>query len=409
MKNVFRLMVITILVLSGFSISFSNTVSADATPMLVLSCFNESRPWENVTFDVFISNSNGSTIYHNTSCTNSLEISYDDVPTGDDIIFQFSSSGYNSRTMYLDINPTVWNNISCYLPYNASLYSFIVINEYNDPIDHVKFTVQKYINTTGKYENISKLYTDGAGQCMIYMINDTSYKILLNKSGYQNKTEEYIADPIYYGTNYPKYFKMYFVDTGYTNETIFNEIITYNGYVGATSLYVNYSDSSGQTINTSIVVYEINTTTGNITIFGYNNKTGNNSFQAIFTNINTSNCYKVVLFLNHTYFGYYHTFFLWCNTSNLTSTGFFDNIFNLNYGTSPGGFGWSNIFGFIILVSGMFAFGQQGSGIAMIVTGGLLVFINSYIGLTVISILASSILIIFGVLVVWANQRRTLG
>jgi len=377
---------------------------------ITFNVYNESNTSETPVFNIFVTNQSGSETYYDETCTSPYNCYYNLIPTGNKISFLISSAGYYSRQFYMDIDTSVNYEVNVYLaPYTANLYFMNVINEYNEPVEDVLLVVKRYINDTGRYENMTSLYTDGAGQCSAYLLPGIQYKVFLNKSGYYDKTEDYIPDPNYYGISYPKYFKIYFKDTSYDNATIYWECITFNGYVSGTTLYVNFTDVCNETIDTHIIVYEINRSTGDKTVFGYDNKTANYSFQTSFADINTSNCYLVVLNLNHTYFDFYRDSFLWCGIITLTNKSFFDNLFNLNYGTSPGGFGWSNIFGFIILVSGMFAFGQQGSGIAMVVTGGLLIFINSYIGLTVISILASMILIVFGVLVVWANQRRSFG
>ena len=81
-------------------------------------------------------------------------------------------------------------------------------------------------------------------------------------------------------------------------------------------------------------------------------------------------------------------------------------MFDANFGSSPGGFGWSNILGFFVMLGILFGFDQRNSGVGIIITGGILLFINSVIGLSVIGTVIPILFIAFGILVQWRNQRR---
>lgn len=83
---------------------------------LGLNCFNESNPSQSITFDILISNSNGSSTFEANSLTNTHWLDIEDIPYGNDTVFYVSSSGYKPRTYYYDIELGVLYNFSFYLP-----------------------------------------------------------------------------------------------------------------------------------------------------------------------------------------------------------------------------------------------------------------------------------------------------
>ena len=181
-----------------------------------------------------------------------------------------------------------------------------------------------------------------------------------------------------------------------SSEEYYQKCITFEGYISAGNAYVTYSDTLGRTNDTNISVYEINGSTGNITLFYYNYTVGGQSFQRDFA-INTSNNYEVILNLNHTVFGHvYDYFFLIGSTRNITSPSRFDNIFDI-LGNNP--FGWSGFVGFFVLIVGLFSFGARNAGVALVLTGGIMVFLTTIVGITLLAGVIAILLIVMGALV----------
>jgi len=182
-----------------------------------------------------------------------------------------------------------------------------------------------------------------------------------------------------------------------SGEEYYQNMVTFEGYINSTgTAFVNYSDSLSRTNNTNITVYEINGSTNNISLFYYNTTEDISSFQRNFT-VNTSNNYEVILHLNHSDFGeVYDSFFLIGSPRNITSPSRFDDIFKI-LGDNP--FGWGGFAGFFVLIVGLFSFGARNAGVAIMLTGGVMVFINSIVGITAISGTIAILLIVMGALV----------
>jgi len=249
------------------------------------------------------------------------------------------------------------------------------------------------------------MITGDYGYCSIYLVPNTLYKVFVNKSGYINKTDNWITDPENYGLGNPLIIQIA-LEIPVLPEITYNEAVTFNGYMDAAGIiYVNYTDSTNQTISTSIRVYALIT---NTTIY-WDNRTSDSDFSFWVAGGNTSLIYRVELELHHTTFGVHSPtdfFDVGGFLRNLTSAAFFNALFVANYGTSPGGFGWSNLFGFFVLVVGVFAFGQRNSGVALLITGGLLAFINVIIGLNLLGGVIPILFIVMGVLIQWRNHRK---
>ena len=188
------------------------------------------------------------------------------------------------------------------------------------------------------------------------------------------------------------------------------EEITFEGYFhSTTTLQVNYSDALTSTTDAQVYIYEINTTTKATSAFGQHLTVGENEFTFNATNCNTGNEYFAIIYVNHSSFGWF-VMQLWFEApARTTVTSNKDWLFNANYGGNP--FGWSNLFMWLFLTACFFSFGQRGSGIALTVTGGMTIFINSFIGFnTVLSTAAGGFLpvlfIAIGIMTMWINAGR---
>jgi hypothetical protein len=378
---------------------------------LLVNVYDENTSAALSNWDIFITNQNGSTTYESTGNSNGLIINPSYVPTGENIAIKINKSYYDFRVYYIDIETSDSIELNTYLPpVNISeLYLLSVVDEIDNPISDAKMHIKQYISESVGYEDVSILLTDANGQVDVYLIPgswNSLYKIIINKTGYETEYADYIpSDEIFTHT-----FRMDFDDDEPTEPYVEGEEITFNGYTSGTTLYVNYTDALDETLNSSIYIYEVNYSTLTTTLYDSNTETTSNNYQ-ITSTINISNSYVVYLHLNHTTFGYvfYSLFFEAINETTFTNQTFFDDLFDLNYGANP--FGWSNIFMFLFLAGCFFSFGQRGSGISLMFTGGLILFINSVIGFnTTLAVAAGGgipiLFIIVGIMVLWRNAKR---
>jgi len=255
------------------------------------------------------------------------------------------------------------------------------------------------------FKNATTVYTNIDGMAYVYLIPNKIYSFNITASGYDNYYTSFMISPLREGYEFRLESSM--DDFEFMNETDFHSDIRFNGHIQGTNLFVNYTDYDTNTSDTNIYVYEINSTLGNLSLFGTDYRLGDNNFQVTFTGINITNCYQVILFLNHSTYGFHRMEFILCADvpgRNITSKTIWDTLFDNNFGGNP--FGWSNTFAFFIMVATCFSFGQRNSGVGMMITGGVLVAINSIIGLNLINGTIPILFIGLGVLVQWSNHRR---
>lgn len=386
-------------------------------------CFNESNTTQAINFNIEITDEEATQVYTAYDVSNGHIISFSDIPYGEDTIIVISNSSYKIRTYYKDLYISNFYNFTFYLPphtipggeggggssedeNDTHLYYIKIIDAASNALPDANVVVKRYINATESYAEIGSMITGGYGYCSIYLIPNTLYKVFVNKTGYENKTDNWITDPENYGLGNPLIIQISPLSPNFPEATTYDEAITFDGYMThAGIIFVNYTDSLNATISTNIRVFELVSDT---TLY-WDNRTSDSNFSFWVAGANTSLIHRVTLDLHHTTFGsmspadYFDVggFF-----RNLTSAAFFNALFITNYGTSPGGFGWSNIFGMFVLIVGLFAFGQRNSGVALLITGGLLAFINTIIGINLMGATIPALFVVMGVLVQWRNHRK---
>jgi len=393
--------------------SYSNAGLNIPWGALGINVYNESNPSQALTFDLFITNQQGSETYVAYDCTNTKYLDMQDIPYGTKTVFQISSQGYNDRIYYKDLFLNHFYNFSFYLPPKtppggdggnetyAELYLLTVLNEYDQPIEGAKMEFKRYINTTDSFENISILYTDANGQVNIYLIPNNLYKVIISKTGYITEISDYIPDP----NLHEKIFRLQTQPENYTEEYNYNENITLTGYINKTTnkAYVNYTDTTNQTQNLCFTVYDTNITNNQTTTLGYYNYTNTNNLQFNFS-VQQNHTYQIIMHLNHTVFGYKKDYLILSYIINVTVTN--NSEFNVRFnvfGKNP--LGWSGFIGIMILIAGMFAFGRRNSGLSLIMSGGIIIFLGAIIGLKILDTTFAILFIVFGVLLQWRNHR----
>jgi len=399
---------------------------------LGISVFNESNPSQAVVnWNLQISNENGSNTYTAFDCTNPKTLDFNDIPYGKKTIIRiWEPDNYKERIWYRNLYSNNFYNFTFFLPANSippggepgggpsgnesfspELYYIRVIDELSYPIKDAKVLFQRYINTTDSFENMSTLYTDANGYVNLYLIPEVLYKVIISKTGYITEISDYIPpSPDDFGQVPEKVFQLRAENETAPPPNIEPEEVSFTGYIQNTTLYLTYLDNMNQTINTSVFVYEINTSTGNITLFGTNATENISSFSVTFENINISNIYKVVLFYNHTTFGSQKKTLIFQGTyTPATTPDVINNLLTIIIGANP--FGWSNLLIWFFLVAAMYYADQRDAGKILILLGGIFLFINIAIGFntTLLSVaggIIPTLFIVVGIITIWNDSRK---
>jgi len=304
-------------------------VSVDGTTTsygaLQIWAYNESNPHIGLlNFTVFMKNEDGSQTYENSSCNNphNINLSSGDLPLGEDVIVQVSKAGYHTRIQYMDIYADHSYNISFYLPPDiggggdptepdyippdapnityASHYIIIVKDEIGNELEGVKVVIERYINTTGQYEDIYVLYTDGYGTVGVDLIPNIVYQITISKTGYATATYNLLPIPIIdVEDRYHTYTLFYSRD----EEPILipQDVIDFTASINSDgNITVNYYDNLENTTNTQIRIYQYYNYT--LTLNNTNSRTGDYNFSWTTTGYNISMVHKIILWVNHSNF-----------------------------------------------------------------------------------------------------------
>jgi len=187
-----------------------------------------------------------------------------------------------------------------------------------------------------------------------------------------------------------------------------NEIVTFTAQQNSTYLWVNYTDSNLETINTTIYIYEYNHSTGNTSLYATYSNTSNNTIYLTLS-INGSNTYKAVLHYNHTTCGQV----VLERVAEGHPTGYPDegttpdriiDLFDAMYGSNP--FGWQNTIGLFVFLVCLFSFGARNSGLALIIGGGVILCLDAFIGFSIIAVTVSGVFLVLGMLIQWNRHRK---
>lgn len=384
--------------------------------------FNETTPTDQIiNWGIHISDEIGDSSYENEHVIGTAYYDIGTIPNGTNTLFIINSTDYRDSTYYKDITFNTYHNFTFYLApviahqqqsdpptvNETQLYLLQIINENNEPVQGAKVVMRRYINSSDSWREVRSGLTDGYGQVTFWLRVGEHYKVNITHEDYQNLIgQDYITnDQIF-----TKTFQLQHIEPDVTPPEVISEEIIFEGYRDGGTLYVNFTDNMEQTINTTIYVYETNTVTGETVVFGTNTTTGIYDFQVLFDNINNSRSYQVVLHINHTNWAYQkHTFNIAPDIETFTTQTVGDTLFSQVYGYNP--FGWTNTFMWIILLASFFSFGQRGVGIGLVFTGGILLFVNSFVGFnTTLAVAAGGVIpilfVIIGIMVLWKQARK---
>lgn len=370
---------------------------------LQINVFNESDGSAITGWNVFVTNYDTTVSYSGNNNPTNLDINL--LPYGNDTIILINATGYLTRMYTMDISPNNAYTLNAYLPHstgsNVSHYIITVQNLVDQPIENAKVDIQRYIG--GDYNTILTSLTDSSGQIDVNLFPELLYIVTISHDNYITSTTHWQPPTIVYYDDALKTFKLTPTPVNYTQEYIFSEYITFNGYRDGSTLYVNYTDGLLMTISTNFIIYEINTTTGNTTAFYWYNDT-NQTLQFNFT-VDPNNHYRVELSLSHLLFQNLTDSFIINGDKTLpTDITEFEDRFKDIFG--EGALTWSAIAGMFIFLACLFLFGERNIGVGIALAGIVMIGINAGLGLAFLNMTISVTILIFGILVQWRIERR---
>jgi hypothetical protein len=267
-----------------------NTTGYGAEPgSLSVNAYDEVTGSNISDFSLLITNQTGTTFFAD-GLNNKFNYPSVYLPQGTNVMVTIYATGYYPRNYLVDIYNGYFYvdgvyyssaTINAYLPQvNSSyLYQLTVNDLFQYPIADVTVII-KGLCGNASYEKLYDVMTDGAGQTSVYLIPGQLYQVTLNKTGYQTRTENYIPS----STVFTKTFVLAFYIP--EQQPIVNpyDIITFRAYFNTgnnNTLYVNFSDSSLNTTNGYIEIYENQTLIINLSLttytLNYSNATRNHT------------------------------------------------------------------------------------------------------------------------------------
>lgn len=400
---------------------------------LTINVYNESRPWQKINFTMLITNYNLDT-YYIVNITGPYTLNTTSIPYGLRTSFTISNSSYRTRVNYVDILPNVFYNLIFYLPpvtlpggetpdeNFSKIYRVRVINEFTAPLSDVFVTIKKYINTTGEFETVGTLYTNGYGEGDIWLTPSTYYKVFLTKTGYEDVFgADWLTDPTFWGANYPKIFQM----TSVTEVNLILENITWSiqpvnmSFNHSFTVFYNITSSQNELESYTGILEYFNTTTGLWTFLNSHTHTNAAGGSISFTIPNITGDYRFSCsfdkegFSNYSLPVYYYTIV----NASYGSTGLDDLITHVAgqspaYVISPLGdvvVSWTALIASFVTIFVMFGFSPKFSGLAIMATGAVLGLCKEPLGLIpnpVLSWTACGIIIVLGILLTISMNKE---
>lgn len=321
---------------------------------------------------------------------------------------------YNTTQIIIDENAfddnSLMTRVTYYYMYcppqlNAYLYQLTVTNRYETPLENVKIWVQRYINCTEKYENMSILYTDAAGHADIYLIPNAVYHFILNKTGFQESMSYYVPNNLIFTHD--------FIMDFLVNETIplknpYDYINFTASFTNNITINIKISDSSLSLQNAILYIYEnltlVNTTYITYLDMPYNSNYVHNSSRPN----NTLADYTLKLYVyDHPLFNDYNFTIKLPKMKSSSLLLDLDTGFNFFFGDAGAGvgqhIGWVNIFLLCIGTFVIVSFGRYWAGIGVVSVGLVIALFEygfglpAFTGVQIISFIAFCV--VLGVLV----------
>jgi len=381
---------------------------------LTLRAFDENTSEAIDSWGVKIVSLDGSRVYINNSCNNSLIIDTLILPYGDNTLIMVNATDYETRYFYMDISLNVHYTLDMFLCEEDSTeqYVFQVVGlqrDYgtDDTVENAKINVKRYINETVGYQNVSIFKTDVNGNAFVEIIPNLNYLLTISADGYLTSYVSFLAPVVVYSEDKYHTFRI-IPDSELGNQTLWTEYFDYSVESSSSKLFINTTDSSNTLTGINIIVYSMNNSTGVFTpIYWYNGSED----VTLEVDVEPANTYRVDISTNTSLLTFSVNFSEIIVTPSSpyrhqVTPDKINTLLDANYGTNP--LGWSNTIAFILICAGLFAFGEQGVGITLMGTGFMFLFINSIIGIVAIGTLIPILFIVFGIFTEWIrhNNRR---
>lgn len=292
--------------------SWNNTVKEHSSGVhaqwgsFTIRCFDEVTGNPIASWNVFISNQDGTVTYTNNSASNPLIIDVNDLPYGDDTIIILNATGYINRSFYMDIVLNQQYSLDAYLTEitGSVLYQLQILGPpsdygYDPPVEGAKVKITRYINSSVGYQTIGSLLSDANGYCYIEVTPNINYIVNISKTGYITSVGSWtpLTSVLYYS------FRIYPLDVTYKEWDLWSQNITFTatmvdaGYMQLGNITITYNDVNSSTVDTNMYLYELYN--GTVTLLGSNSSAGN-SWTFTNSSINTTRVHRVVLYFNNT-------------------------------------------------------------------------------------------------------------
>ena len=327
----------------------------------------------------------------------------------------YSYSGYTVTVdkEVLDANSTVIK-VEYYCDYSEGYsehYIITVNDETGSSINDAYVVIKRFINDTANisgydtWDTVLSDYSDSSGQVEADLIPDTVYLVNITKIGYIDMEDFWTPSEIVYVEDAYKTFVLYAEPTVYPDVSDVFEYISFYGTILGGTACVYYNDTGGYAENVSIVIYEINLSTYNMTVYNVSSITVDSWNTCL--SVNNSNNYLVTLNLTYNSTKYNTSFYLNGSSAGGTVTtsksefeSVFENVFGENVLT------WAGLFGCMMLMLVLFSFGNQHAGVSILLSGFLFLAFNVVFNLVLISVSIGIFMVIVGILVQWRTEKR---
>jgi len=295
----------------------------------------------------------------------------------------------------LDVNSSVVR-ASYYCNVEVLDYILHVQDEVGEPINQALINITRVIN--GSLYTMTTLRTDGNGDVTVYLIPDQHYKIKITKTGYETEYADYTPT----SNVRTKTYQLSLESIDIIDEYSFDEEISLTASMNSSGyINISYTDSLSNTTTLNLTLYENNTDTG---VYWYN--TTSNSFTTNTSALSINVSYQLYAVLDHVNFGNV-TLFIYIpgydmDYRDITNASRFDELFEI-LGSNP--FGWHNFIGFMVLLGCVFSFGKRNTGLALMLSGGVFLFLEFIVGISLIGSTLGILLLVLGFLSQWRNVR----
>ena len=388
---------------------FSSGINAEFGGFTI-NVYNEINGSNITDWNITISNSDGTETYYNDNCDNTHIINVEDCPLGDDILIIISEGNFSSRTYYMDLESGNQYSLTAFLVPLGEFnnYSLYVKNEIETRVENAFVEISYHNTTDDVFKLVSSFYTDANGEASVSLIPGEVYKVNITKSGYEdNFGNNWIPDPDYYGVYYPKGFILYFIRPD-ENITTFSDCIHFNATINSGgTVQVWYEDICTSTTNTTIYIYEYYN--GSLSLNDTDTRTGDDSFTFTDNNYNTSRHHWVMLYVNHSRFGFERVIYELYPIRTKASISTLEDRFVQVFGELE--FGWVNFFlVFIPCLFFLVVFGAAHAGLGVMSSGLWLGFANFLIDFDATRLILfgtiSGMMVLFGVGIIIVKRGR---